>query len=66
MLVLNKSSRFHLVMQAIRLGTAFNQDVAPAANELIAHYEYKLREHEHYIKVNGDDPKDITEFKFQW
>jgi len=66
MLVYNKCSRYHLIMQAIRYAAASNENIAPIAAELIANYEYKLREHENYIKENGDDPKEITDFKFQW
>jgi len=64
MLVRNKVSRFHLIMQAIRLAVPFNPTVAAKANELVSHYEYVLIKHKEYIKENGKDLPEITEWKW--
>lgn len=62
--VRNKTSRFHLIMQAIRLAAPHNPLVAAKANQLISHYEYILIEHRDYIRQNGRDPDEISEW--QW
>ena len=62
--VRNKTSRFHLIMQAIRLAAPTNPAVAAKANELVSHYEYILLEHRAYIQKNGKDPEEISEW--QW
>lgn len=62
--VRNKTSRFHLIMQAIRLAAPHNHTVAAKANELVSHYEYVLQEHRTYILEHGQDPEEISEW--QW
>ncbi|NGX61008.1 MAG: Xylulose-5-phosphate phosphoketolase [Chlamydiae bacterium] len=62
--VRNKTSRFHLIMQAIRLAAPHNPVVAAKANELVSHYEYILEAHKEYIRENGVDPEEISEW--QW
>lgn len=64
MLVRNKTSRYHLIMQAIRLGALFNPFVAAVAAERISHYEYVLQSHKEYILKYGKDPDEITEWKW--
>ncbi|MCB1181537.1 MAG: phosphoketolase family protein [Chlamydiia bacterium] len=64
MLVRNKTSRFHLIMQAIRLATPNNPSVAAHASALVSHYEYSLQEHRDYINTYGKDPEEITDWKW--
>lgn len=64
MLVRNRASRYHLIMQAIRLGSRRNSRVAAHANDRVRHYEYVLAEHSKYICENGVDPAEIT--NWQW
>ncbi|HTI13163.1 MAG TPA: phosphoketolase family protein [Dictyobacter sp.] len=58
--VRNGTSRYHLIMQAIRLVAAKNPRVAARASERIHHYEYTLAAHRQYIQENGVDPDEIT------
>ena len=64
MTVRNKISRFHLIMQAIRLASPNNPSVAAKANKLISHYTYVLQAHRQYILEHGDDPPEISEWKW--
>jgi xylulose-5-phosphate/fructose-6-phosphate phosphoketolase len=64
MSVRNKTSRYHLVMQAIRLASKVNSQVAAVAQKWVSHYEYELWQHRVYIHNNGVDPKEITDW--QW
>lgn len=62
--VRNKTSRYHLIMQAIRLAALNNQRVAAEANEWVSHYEYVLQEHRDYIQKFGKDPQEIDEWRW--
>ncbi|HBB32824.1 MAG TPA: phosphoketolase [Cyanobacteria bacterium UBA8803] len=64
MQVLNGTSRYHLIMQAIRLAAAHNPYVAARANERVHHYEYILADHGRFIRENGQDPAEIA--NWQW
>jgi xylulose-5-phosphate/fructose-6-phosphate phosphoketolase len=64
MMVRNEASRFHIIMQAIRLAIPYNPKVAALATEKISYYKYQLRDHHRYIKEYGEDPKEITEWKW--
>lgn len=64
MCVRNKTSRYHLIMQAIRASSKHNPKVAAHANELISHYEYELVKHRAYIQEHGTDPEEIS--NWQW
>jgi xylulose-5-phosphate/fructose-6-phosphate phosphoketolase len=60
--VRNHTSRYHLIIQAIRLAASFNQKVAARASELVSRYEYSLKEHSEYIQEYGKDPAEISEW----
>ncbi len=62
--VRNGTSRYHLIMQAIRLATARNQRVAARTSAMVSHYEYILWSHRRYIEANGVDPEEITQWKW--
>ncbi|MBW4649671.1 MAG: phosphoketolase family protein [Kastovskya adunca ATA6-11-RM4] len=64
MQVRNGTSRYHLIMQAIRQAAAYNPYVAARANERIHHYEYILVDHGRYIREHGEDPPEIS--NWQW
>lgn len=64
MLIRNQTSRFHLIMQAIRLSAPHNPFVAAKAAELVSHYEYVLASCKEFIKKNGEDPKELS--NWQW
>lgn len=65
MCVRNRTSRYHLIMQAIRHATPHNPKVAAKASELISHYEYELIRHRDYIEKNGTDPEEISSWKWE-
>jgi xylulose-5-phosphate/fructose-6-phosphate phosphoketolase len=60
----NGTSRFHLILQAIRLASHINPQVAANASELITFFNYKLRDAREYIHKKGKDPEEIS--KWQW
>ncbi len=62
--VRNRTSRYHLIMQAIKLASAQNPLVAVRAVSCVHHYEYILQDHQRFIQENGDDPAEIT--NWQW
>lgn len=62
--VRNRTSRYHLIMQAIRFASAQNPRVAARTQGSVHHYEYVLQDHQHFIQENGDDPAEITDW--QW
>lgn len=62
--VRNGTSRFHLIMQAIRLAAAYNPRIATLASEQVHHYEYVLVDYHQYIETHGKDPDDISHW--QW
>jgi xylulose-5-phosphate/fructose-6-phosphate phosphoketolase len=63
--VRNKTSRYHLIMQAIRLAAPVNPRVAVRASERISHYSYILEAHRRYIQQYGVDPEEITTWQWQ-
>ena len=64
MQVRNGTSRYHLIMQAIRLAAQNNPRVSARANDRVRHYEYVLAAHGQYICEHGEDPEEIT--SWQW
>lgn len=62
--VRNRTSRYHLIMQAIELASTQNPRVATRAVSCVHHYKYVLQDHKRFIQENGDDPADIT--NWQW
>jgi len=63
--VRNGTSRYHLIMQAIRLTAANNVYVAARASERVHHYEYILRDYRRFIQAHGVDPEDITNWHWK-
>ncbi len=66
MQVRNRTDRYHLIMQAIRLAanSAHNQRVAVQMNTLLCHYREILENHREFIQLYGKDPDEITQW--QW
>lgn len=62
--VRNGTSRYHIIMQAIRLASTNNPYVAARASERVHHYEYVLADFRRFIQANGVDPEEIS--NWQW
>ncbi|MDQ2902252.1 MAG: phosphoketolase family protein [Chloroflexota bacterium] len=62
MQVRNRTDRYHLVMQAIRLVASIssNQRVAIRMSERLGYYQSLLDEHKRFIQEHGEDPEHIT------
>jgi xylulose-5-phosphate/fructose-6-phosphate phosphoketolase len=60
--VRNRTSRYHLIMQAIRLASKSNERVASQANDKVSYYSYILDEYKQFIQKNGKDPAEISEW----
>ena len=64
MQVRNKTSRYHLVIQAAQKMAEQNKHVAAKAEELVNKYQRRLREHADYILATGTDPPEITDWNW--
>ena len=65
MQVRNRTSRYHLVIQAAEKMAARNPQAAAKAENLIRKYKNKLREHRDFIRSEGVDPPEITNWQWQ-
>ena len=65
MCVRNQTSRYHLIMEAIRFAAPHNPHVAAKALDMISHYEYVLEEHRSYIQEHGIDPPEISDWLWE-
>ncbi|MBI4552217.1 MAG: phosphoketolase family protein [Candidatus Latescibacteria bacterium] len=64
MQVRNRTSRYHVVIQAAQKMAARNPAVAARAEEVVRTYERKLSEHRRFIDTNGIDPPEIAEWRW--
>ena len=58
MLVRNRTSRYHLVIEALRRASGIASQAAP----IIERYTRKLEEHRRYIEREGIDPPEIRDW----
>jgi xylulose-5-phosphate/fructose-6-phosphate phosphoketolase len=58
--VLNRASRYHLLMQAVHGAARHNPLVAAQAERITTRYEQKLAEHRAYIRAQGMDMPEIA------
>jgi len=65
MQVRNRSSRFHLVIQAAEKLAARHPGQAAKAEELYRTHQAKLRRHAEYIQAEGADPPEIAEWQWE-
>ena len=65
MQVRNRTSRYHVVIQAAEKIAARNPRVAAKADALIRKYEQKLREHRNFIRSEGTDPPEAADWKWR-
>ena len=63
--VRNRTSRYHVVIQAAQKMAARQAKVAARAEQLIRKSERKLREHHEFIRAAGLDPDEISNWKWQ-
>lgn len=64
MQVRNKTSRYHLCIDAIREGAKFNKVIAKKAAKLIRYFENKLDEHSKYIVKYGKDLPEVEGWRW--
>lgn len=60
----NGTSRLQVAAQAIRAASGKNQVVAARALDLISSLDYQIRDHQRYIRQYGQDPSEITSWKW--
>lgn len=65
MVVRNKTSRFHLAIDALKQAATINPAVATKAPKLIKFFEQQLAKHAEYIVKNGKDMPEIDEWKWE-
>lgn len=53
--VVNKASRYHVCIEAIKSASKFNDFVKEKEQDLVNHFEQKLEQHKKYIVENGKD-----------
>ncbi len=64
MQVRNKTSRFHLAIEALEILSERGVVEKEKAKELIAQYKQKLKEHGKYIRKHGVDPDEIENWRW--
>jgi xylulose-5-phosphate/fructose-6-phosphate phosphoketolase len=62
--VRNRTSRYHIVIQAAEKIARSNPSVAARAEEVIRLHEQKLREHGRFVREHGVDPADVADWSF--
>jgi xylulose-5-phosphate/fructose-6-phosphate phosphoketolase len=62
--VRNRTSRYHLVMQAAESIARTHPADAARAQELVRRYERKIAEHRDFVGEHGVDPAEITAWKW--
>jgi xylulose-5-phosphate/fructose-6-phosphate phosphoketolase len=60
MLVRNQTSRYHLVIEALRRASGVSSRAAP----IIERYERRLRDHRRFIEQEGVDPPEIRDWSW--
>lgn len=63
-MVLNKTSRYHLCLDAVRSASKVNPFVKKNARALTRLFEGKLKEHNRYIVEHGRDMPEVEEWKW--
>jgi xylulose-5-phosphate/fructose-6-phosphate phosphoketolase len=63
--VRNRTSRYHLVMQAAERIAMHSPSKAVAAEKLVMKYSKKLLDHRAYIDQYGVDPAEITDWEWR-
>ncbi len=64
MMVMNKTSRYDLAIEALEKGSKVQPKLATKAKKIIRIFEQKLEDHARYIVENGKDMPEIE--KWQW
>ncbi|MEP7104122.1 MAG: phosphoketolase family protein [Candidatus Dojkabacteria bacterium] len=57
--VKNKASRYHVCIEAIKLGAEVNATIAEKKDDLIKYFEEKLEEHKRYIAEYSEDMSEV-------
>lgn len=65
MQVRNRTSRYHLIIQAAQKIAAKNPGTAALAERLISKYERKILDHRDFISREGVDPPEIADWKWE-
>lgn len=63
--VRNRTSRYHVVIQAAQKLAARNPRAAGRAEELIRKYERRLAEHRRFIRAESVDPPEIADWRWR-
>jgi len=66
MQVLNGTSRFHVAIKALEIGSKKNSIIAEKASKLIQALNSKLIEHSKYIVEHGEDLPEVLDWKWVW
>lgn len=61
----NRTSRYHVVIQAARKMATRHPHVSMQAEALIVEYERKLADHRAFIRREGLDPPEINDWRWQ-
>jgi xylulose-5-phosphate/fructose-6-phosphate phosphoketolase len=62
----NRTSRYHLVIQAAQKIAAQNPQLAAKAEELVVKYERKIADHRLFIQREGVDPPEVTDWTWEY
>jgi xylulose-5-phosphate/fructose-6-phosphate phosphoketolase len=64
MQIKNKTSRYHVAIEAIKKSALINHEIAPLAEQLVDTLNMKIQEHRLYIAEHGDDSEEIKDWKW--
>ncbi len=64
MMVRNRSSRFHVVMQAAQAIARHEPGRSALAEEIIVRHERRLAEHHAFVRREGTDPAEISRWRW--
>ncbi len=63
--VRNKTSRYHVVIQAARKIAGLNASAASLAEDIVRRYESKIAHHRVFVTENGVDPPEIADWRWR-
>ena len=65
MQVLNKTSRWHIALQAMQIAAKQNSKIGEKLNKLSSQLESKLDQHHKYIRENGQDVPEVLNWEWE-
>lgn len=65
MQLMNRTSRYHLAMDALTLAKKYNPKLAFDLDKVLSHIKARVSLHREYILATGEDPEEVVNWKWQ-